>query len=243
MHRPVQPRSRVITCRGALATERRLLEEIREAQAAQTDLARPVRVIVPSMSLRQHLLTRLVQERKARAGVVVQTAYSAAREVLRNAGKKPPAGDAFFEVVVRRLAHMEEALASNLEALEDGYGTVIGVVRDLLDAGYQPGHEDAVLDRLDDLEKPVTRKRLERARSIVHVAAKSYEAMAVTDTWRSPHAFQTARGALQELGETILPTTAIFIHGFAANWFIPDAPNISARSIPSPVNVKMMPNE
>ena len=207
--------SRVITCRGARATERRLLDEILDAQSLQTDFSRPVRIIVPSKSLRQHLLVRLVRKLGARAGLVVQTAYSAAREVLANAEVPTPSSDAFFDLVVRRLGRGEEALASKLEALDDGYGPVAGVVRDLLDAGFQSGHEEAVLEKLDDLEKPVTQKRLERARAIVRIAARSYEAMAVTDTWRSAHTFEMADGLLQERCEEVLPTSAVFIHGFA----------------------------
>jgi len=215
MHRPAETRSRVITCRGALATERRLFEEIDAVLGGPRDFDRPLRIIVPSKSLRQHLLCQVVKRRGAAAGVVVQTAYSAAREALEMTGAMPAAGDSFFELVVRRLAGAETALASSLENLDDGYGTVVGVVRDLLDAGFQPGHEDAVLDRLEDLERPVAGKRLERARAIGRIAARSYEAMSAAGSWRSSHSFESAESLLLETGEAVLPSSAVLIHGFA----------------------------
>lgn len=208
-------RSRVITCRGARATEDRLMRELDAALGDMTDFARPVRVIVPSKSLRGHLLCRLVARRGAAVGVVVQTAYSAAREVLDRAGAPAPVGDGFLELVVRRLAASERALASSLDSLDDGYGTVIGVVRDLLDAGFQPAHEDAVLERLDDLERPIAARRLERARAIVRIAARCHEAMSATGSWRSAHAFEAAQALVREVGEAALPASSVLVHGFA----------------------------
>jgi len=134
---------------------------------------------------------------------------------LDKAGALPPAGDSFFELVVRRLAAGEDSLASSLETLDDGYGTVVGVVRDLLDAGYQSGHEDAALDRLEDLERPVAGKRLERARAIVRIAARSYEAMSAAGSWRPSHSFELAESLVLEQGAEVLPSSAILIHGFA----------------------------
>ena len=215
MNRSSETRSRIITCCGALATERRLFEETDAILRGPADLARPLRIIVPSKSLRQHLLCQFVKRRGAAAGVVVQTAYSAAREALGRSGALPPVGDGFFELVVRRLAGSESSLASSLENLDDGYGTVVGVVRDLLDAGYQPGHEDAVLDRLEDLERPVAGKRLERARAIVRIAARSYEAMSAAGSWRSAHSFELAESLVLDQGEDVLPSSAVLIHGFA----------------------------
>ena len=215
MNRDSSPFSRVISCSGALATERRLFEEIDAALDGLTDFARPLRIIVPSKSLRQHVLCQFSKRRGAAAGVVVQTAFSAAREVVARAGALPPVGDGFFELVVRRLAGDESALASSLENLDDGYGTVVGVVRDLLDAGFQPGHEDAALDRLEELERPVAAQRLERARAIVRIAARSYEAMSATGSWRSAHTFESAESLVLVEGEQLLPSSAVLVHGFA----------------------------
>ena len=215
MKSPPQTRSRVLTAGGALATEQSLLAEITAAVALGPDLECPLRIVVPSASLRQHVLRRLVSVRGATAGLVVQTAYSAAREVLDRADSAAPRGDAFFELAVRRLASGETALASKLDSMDDGYGSVVGVVRDLLDAGFQPGHEDGVLERLDDLERPVAGRRLERARAVVRVAARSYEVMEASGSWRSAHVFEHARSLLYEVGRPALPASSIMVHGFA----------------------------
>ncbi len=209
------PRSSVIKCRGAIATERRLLDAIDAALEERTDLASPIRIIVPSKSLRHHVLQRLVRHRGAVAGVIVQTAFGAAREVLRRADLVIAPGDAFFEIVVRRLARQQSSLASHLERLEDGYGAVVGVVRDLLDAGFQPGNEEGVLDRLDDLERPIAHTRKERAQAVVWVAARTYEAMHETGAWRSAQAFEAADEVLRRQGEDALPASTVVVHGFA----------------------------
>ena len=57
-----ESRSRVVICRGAQATERRLLDEIERAAAMDMQsLQLPVRVVVPSGSLRRHVLRALVR--------------------------------------------------------------------------------------------------------------------------------------------------------------------------------------
>ena len=98
-------RSRVVIARGARAAERCLLTEV-EGLLGSNDgpLAPPIRIVVPSTSLRTHLLRELVRERGAVAGVLVQTLFGTAMEVLERSGAPRPRGDAGFEVLVRRLA-------------------------------------------------------------------------------------------------------------------------------------------
>ena len=111
-----ESRSRVIVCRGAIATERRLLAEIDAlAPSGPDDLALPVRIIVPSRSLRLHLLRRLVRNRRAVAGVVIQTIGGLAREINERAGEVVPVRAAAFEVAVRRFARSEPAPNSPTE--------------------------------------------------------------------------------------------------------------------------------
>ena len=86
-----QPRSAVEIGSGALATERALIDCVRGlCDAAREDpaqLARPVRVVVPSQSLREHLAAQLVRALGGGvAGVLVQTSRRAAFDVLRAAG-------------------------------------------------------------------------------------------------------------------------------------------------------------
>jgi hypothetical protein len=80
-------RSRVVVAHGPRAVELELLDQIaRLAPRTPLELARPVRVIVPSTSLRRHVLCRLVAPGRAIAGVLVQTLQQVSLEVLERAG-------------------------------------------------------------------------------------------------------------------------------------------------------------
>ncbi|HHQ47551.1 MAG TPA: hypothetical protein ENK19_01530, partial [Acidobacteria bacterium] len=122
---------------GPLEAERELLRWVEANRARDAgELWPPLRIVVPSRSLRRHLLAVLTRELGALAGVVVQTHRALARQVLEAAGETPPPGGAALqEVMVRRLASEREALREALGGLEDGYRVVAASVRDLLDAG------------------------------------------------------------------------------------------------------------
>jgi hypothetical protein len=208
--------SKVVICRGALATERRLLEEVsRLAPASPEELDPPLRIIVPSRSLRLHLLRRLVEERGAVAGVVVQTLGGAAREVRERAGDERTPRPAGFELVVRRLAAGEPILASELDDLDDGYGAVLGAVRDLTDAGFGPGLEDGVLEQIDELGRSVPRSNRKRAAALVRVAARALEAAELIGTYPNTASYRLAAEALATTGREALPSRALLVHGFA----------------------------
>jgi len=209
-------RSKVIICRGAIATERRLLEELAQlAPISPDDLKLPIRIIVPSRSLRLHLLRRLVEERGAVAGVVVQTLGGIVHEITERSGCRVPDGVAGFEVLVRRLARGEDALASELEALSNGYDVVLGAIRDLLDAGFGPDHEEAVLERVGELAPMVPLPDRRRAAALVRVAARAVEAAEITGARPQAAAYQRATEALSENGRALLRSRCVMIHGFA----------------------------
>ena len=176
MTQPTEIPSRVITCKGARAAERRLLAEIDRVAAARVeDLALPVRIVVPSRSLRRHLLRVLARRRSAVAGVQVQTLFGLASEAVARAGESTPREDAAFEVLLRRRASGVPVLRANLEDLSDGYDAVVGAVRDLLDAGFLPGNEEGVIERLEDAAGEVAPERIDRSRSLVSLAAAVHE--------------------------------------------------------------------
>ncbi|MCU0303456.1 MAG: PD-(D/E)XK nuclease family protein [Thermoanaerobaculales bacterium] len=208
--------SKIIICRGAIATERRLLAEV-EAALPRTpaELEPPVRIVVPSRSLRLHLLRRLVEERGAVAGVVVQTLGGAAREIMERAGDERAARPAGFELVVRRLARNEPALAAELEALDDGYGVVLGAVRDLVDAGFTPELEDGVLELVDELAGAAPRADRGRAAALARVAARAMEAAALTGCHPRGAGYRFAAEAIRTHGGRVLPARALLVHGFA----------------------------
>ena len=208
--------SRVITCSGARAAERRLLEEVDCLTASSAeDFVLPVRIIVPSRSLRHHLIRVIARHRGGVAGLQVQTLYGLAMEVLAGAGIPAPGGDAGFEVLVRRLAAAQPSLRTTLGELVDGYDAVVGAVRDLLDAGFQPGNEDGVIERLDEVADEVAPERVERARALVRLATEVLEHTDALAVWRSTQVLQIAEDQFHVRGPGALPTRALLVHGFA----------------------------
>jgi hypothetical protein len=216
MNQRFEARSRTITCHGARATERRLLEEIdRLAGSTIEDLSKPLRIVVPSRSLRRHLLRTVTRRRAAAAGIQVQTLFGLALETVARSGIAQPHADAGFEVQVRRLAACEPTLRGSLDGLTDGYDAVVGAVRDLLDAGFLPGNEDGILERIDDVAGEVAPERLERSAALVRLAAAAFAEAEELGLQRSMRALQLAEDALQLVGPDLLPTRALLVHGFA----------------------------
>jgi len=216
MQQSDEPRSRVITCSGARAAERRLLEEVdRLSVSVAEDLALPLRIVVPSRSLRHHLVRTIARHRGGVAGLQVQTLYGLAMEVLAGADLPAPRGNAGFEVLVRRLAAAQPLLRSTLGELVDGYDAVIGAVRDLLDAGFQPGNEEGVIERLDEVAGEVATERIERARALVRLAAEVLDRTDELGVWRSTQAMQIAEDRMHVQGPEALPARAVLVHGFA----------------------------
>jgi Superfamily I DNA and RNA helicases len=199
---------------GPRDAEAELIGWVREHRARDAaDVWPPLRIVVPSRSLRRHLLAVLAAKLGALAGVRVQTHRSLAHEVLDRAGEAPPAGGSTAqELLVRRIAAGEPALRDALGGLEDGYAPVAAAVRDLIDAGF----EDAMMDRAVDavLRSGLTGDRLQRALAVLRVAA------AVIDAGRKlacPH-----RGTLLERAATrlaaepeVLPARGVLVVGFA----------------------------
>ena len=216
MNRSSDARSRVITCRGARATERRLLDEVdRLAASGLEDLSAPVRVVVPSRSLRRHLLRALGRRRGAVAGIQVQTLFGLALDVVSRSDHSTPGADDAFALQVRRLAAAEPTLRDSLDDLAEGYDAVVGAVRDLLDAGFLPGNEEGVLERLDDVAAEVAPERVERSRALVRLAAAAFAEAEELGLERSTRALQIAEDALGIHGPDLLPTKALIVHGFA----------------------------
>jgi len=208
--------SKVVVCRGALATERRLLKEIDIlAPRSVEDLSVPVRIIVPSRSLRLHLMRRLVRHRGAIAGLVIQTVSGAVHEILERAGREMPIRQAAHDLTVRWTAEEEPALADELDGLTDGYDVVLGAVRDLVDSGFTPENEAGVLDRLTALNEVLPSPERRRAEALVRVATQVHRA---GRKYRiGPHAalIRAAAEILRDQGVACFPSRACLVHGFA----------------------------
>ncbi len=236
---PTPPAARgpgLLRTHGARATEEVLFDLL--AKAAETDggpaertaaLARPLRVVVPSTSLRHHVCAELVRRRGAVAGIQVQSLYGVAREILERsgdpgAGGGPPGpsrpGDLPFEILVRRLARAESALVNGLDFLVDGYGAVSATIRDLLDAGLEPIHADAAEEALeatlgDDSRVYATRAEVERARALVRVAARVGAGLRSLGVVRHSALYAHAADRLADDPDRALPASRVLIHGFA----------------------------
>ncbi|HEX2254872.1 MAG TPA: hypothetical protein VHQ65_16525, partial [Thermoanaerobaculia bacterium] len=167
---------------GARAAERALLERLDAELAAPAPhqylehLALPVRVVVPSNSLRRHVAATVVRHRqRAVLGLQVQTLHALSLEVLERWGEPPPlaggrGGDLAAELLTRRFAAAEPELARTLGALQDPWGAVAATVRDLLDAGLEPAHAAAAEENLE--HGPGSADQRRRARALVRVAAR-----------------------------------------------------------------------
>jgi len=218
---PPSPPGRVLVARGARAAEALLLERL-DALAAEvrkdpSRLALPVRVVVPSRSLRVHLGAAIVRQRgRSVAGVTIQTLHGLALEILERVGETAAGGAALFEVLAQRLARRESSLRRGLEDLVDGYGAVSGTVRDLVDAGLEPVHAE-VADEALATDGPLAggRAEVERARALVRVAASAEQVMRGLGLGRVSTLLRRATDLVEDDPERALPARAILIHGFA----------------------------
>ncbi len=222
----------VLIAGGAMAAEEALLARLEDlAAVARRDprlLALPVRVVVPSRSLRRHLAARLVRRSPppaavqpgaagagALAGVTVQTAYGLACEVLERAGRPAPRGALLFATLVEREARREALLRGSLGDLEDGFLSVAATVGELLDAGLEPAHAEAVDEALaTDGPRAASRAAVARARAVARVAVRTENRLRELGVGRRSTLLRRAAEELAASPETALPARAILLHGF-----------------------------
>ncbi|MCP3986044.1 MAG: hypothetical protein GY723_16805 [bacterium] len=217
----------VVAARGARAAEDRLVAAVVGlADAAVRNpggLLRPVRVIVPSASLRQHFSARLVRERPALLGVEIQTLAAIAQQLVQQDRPEPPAadGDLLLPVLVRRAAAEEPDLLGELHESSGwggsgepsgGEGALLGVVRDLLDAAFLRPHEQGVCERLAGV---ATGRVGARAEALVRVASRVLIACENGGLMPRSTVFLEASERLEREGPEALPSSAVFIHGVA----------------------------
>ena len=199
---------------GPRALEALLLEDLAaalEAGRRRGRWPRPIRVVVPSSGLRDHL-SRALLERVGHAliGIRFQTLDSAVEEILGDAGQDlgPPW---LYAMTVRAAAAREVALARTLGDLEDGYAAVIGVVDDLLDAGFTRAHAAFVIERLHEWGSPHERAR---AVALVRVAA-AIEVEVSTGSLGHRSARLTRAAEILRDDPAALEGAPVFLHGFA----------------------------
>ncbi len=221
---------RLLVAAGPRAAEARVLDEVvraargREEQLRAGELAalrRPLRVVVPSQSLRRHVAARLVAHAGGSLlGVQVQTHVALALEALARAGLAAPPGSALVPVLVRRHAAAEPVLARWLGDLDDGYGIVDAAVRDLLDAGFDAASAEAFEESIAAVhaEDELSATAVARAQAVGRVALQTLAVLEASDCGHRTTLLARARDALHAPGataEALLPTAALWIHGFA----------------------------
>ncbi|MDP6540435.1 MAG: PD-(D/E)XK nuclease family protein [Planctomycetota bacterium] len=191
-------------------------------------LACPIRVIVPSAGLRQHVAARLLRDRPSLLGVEVQTLFGVARQLVARGGGGEDA-DRLLPVLIGREARGEPALVRDLGALEDSDGPVVGAVRDLLDAAFEAPLAEALLEGL--AEQGAGGRAVERAQALVRVAARVLSTCEA-HRWLPPSGlFLRAAEVLDRAGEAAMPSAAVLIHGFA------DATGAASELLSALVNV------
>ncbi|TNF80833.1 MAG: PD-(D/E)XK nuclease family protein [Acidobacteria bacterium] len=204
---------------GPRQSERSLMADVDQLldQLGEEALSQPVLIVVPSNSLREHLLTRLaVRHGRAIAGLTCMTLHGLARDLVQRAGGAVPTGIDSFSLFARRFARREAPLRRSLDGLVDGYGAILGSVRDLLDAGLEPAHEEALLDALEtegtESASPV---EVDRVKSLVRVAARTAESMTDHGLGRRSTLLSTATDLLKDPAAPGPTPGALLVYGFA----------------------------
>ena len=201
--------------RGVRATEAQLLAEL-ERDLAQTRsdpsrLRAPLRIVVPSQSLRLHLCERIAAHCGAVVGLQLQSLAGLASEIADAAGEPGPDAAA-WPLQVRREARREPVLARELDAFHDAYGPVLAGVDDLLDAGFEPALGAALLERIDAL--PIGQDAAERAQALVRVAMRLGDALGGGELGHRSRLFATAR-AWVERAPALVAARSVIVYGFS----------------------------
>lgn len=207
--------TRVVYAAGARALEPLLLQRVAEDQARVRDdlsrVARPLRVVVPSHPLREHLASALVRHAgRPLLGVRVQTLSSLAHEVLERAGLRADPHE-LFPVLVRRAARQEPSLREALDDLSDGYGAVRAAVDDLFDAGFTAEHAEPI----DELLSAEGSAEQGCERAVVRVAARVHREQGPLGVGHRARRLTLAREAWLRDPARGLPARGVLIHGFA----------------------------
>ncbi|MGH0036718.1 MAG: PD-(D/E)XK nuclease family protein [Myxococcota bacterium] len=174
-------------------------------------LDRPLRVAVPSRSLRLHVSDRIARRFGAVAGLSVSTLYALALEVLDRAGQSAPGGSELLPILVRRRARAQPVLRRRLDDLDEGYQSVADSVRDLLDAQLDAASAEPLLEAIQASGEPGP--VCEVASAVVRVATECHGAFEEGWPAHSASLYQRAGACLEREGPELLPAEHIWVHG------------------------------
>lgn len=210
---------------GPIAVERALALDIADhvarCRADPTLLARPVRIVVPSRSLRVHVASLCARHSNgAIAGATVTTLFQLARDVLEAAGETPPIGERLFTSFVERRVRAASADWNEIEGLDDGSSAIAATLADLFDAGFDPAHESALAEALKDAlgdrrdGAGGSNREFVRAARLVRTAREVATDLAAAGIGRRSLALHRAAERLRERPE-LVDAREIWIHGFS----------------------------
>jgi hypothetical protein len=220
--RIVPSSSRLLVAPDARAAEAWLLaalDELLPPGSPESATSLPVRVLVPSHSLRVDLLARLARRRPAWIGLDVRTLRTFALELLHRHGEAPPRGAALFALELERAARRRRPLVAAFGEFQDGWSTLAAAARDLVDAGFLPELAEPLEELLHAEAAAIPARTLARARALLATLAEALEALEARGL--APEARLWTRAA--ELVASA-PTAdaapqhgsrALFLHGFA----------------------------
>src|SRR5215469_7123089 len=219
------PMPKLVVARGARAIENRLLRDLAvclpSGGAAVQGLGLPVRIVVPSGSLRDHLGSLIVRQAgHAVAGIAIHTLHGLAREVLERAGLRAPVGEELLPVLASRCARSAPELQAGLEPLQDGYAALLGTITDLFDAGFDaippPPLDDALCELASRRAGGIHHgASMARMRALVRVASCTAQELERLGLGRASTRLRLAREAIEGDAERALPARAVLVHGFA----------------------------
>ncbi len=197
---------------GARRAEDALFEELEDALERRDGLTPPLRIVVPSRSLRDHLSRALLRRRGVSTlGVSIQSHIALALEALERLGRAPAPGQSLAAVLARRAALASPRLAGDLGRFSAGADGARASIRDLQDAGLRPAHLEAALECLGAPEDP----RDERVAALLRAAADVVAGLEAAGAADAALLLEGAAAALWETGAALLPSAGLWIYGVA----------------------------
>jgi len=173
-----------------------------------SSLQQPIRILVPSHSLRLHLNSVLVAPpQRARVGVRVQTLSEVAAEILSSQESRLPA-EPYFSLLVERALAENPRQWRRLSQRPDLAGTVAPGIADLLDAGFESDALGACLGKLDPRNDATSIELLHLANHTRSLLDEYGLARAADSLSRAAQRLRKTRGAA-------LKARRILVYGFA----------------------------
>ena len=179
----------------------------------------PIRLVVPSASMRKHWQRVLVQQRGAVLGVVIHTHAELARDILGRSGTVAVVGSAWPDELVRHFGAQEPVFERALGGLDDGYRVLTGPVYELIDAGLEPAIKEGVLESVFDWPQNRSVKVgsgvAPRVAALVRVASNVAEALGDGPYMTPGQAARRAAEVIKQKGSDALPSHHICVLGFS----------------------------